>query len=113
LDRVFILGQTAAQANTSNYTIESFDEKAYNPVSSITLNNLMGSPIQLVRWGTAGLAVLTFRDPNNNMPGMLYLIQDTTFVSSSRADVSELSKPHELVKQRAVHRSCSLRYFQL
>ncbi len=63
LDRIFILGQTAAQANTSNYTIESFDEKAYTPVSSITLENLIGGPIQLVRWGTSGLAVLTFRDP--------------------------------------------------
>jgi hypothetical protein len=60
----------------------------------------MGYPIQLVRWGTSGLAVLTFRDPENSMPGMLYLIQDTTFVSNVQADVSELSKSHELVQQR-------------
>jgi hypothetical protein len=49
LDRVFIFGQTDAQANTNNFTIQSFDEKAYTLVSSITIENLLGSPIQLLR----------------------------------------------------------------
>ena len=31
LNRVFILGQTSAQAGTNNYTIQSFDEKALHP----------------------------------------------------------------------------------
>jgi hypothetical protein len=66
LNRVFILGQTAAQSGTNNFTVESFDEKGYTPVSSITLDNLAGSPIQLVRWGTSGLAVLT----SGGVPGM-------------------------------------------
>jgi hypothetical protein len=59
LNRVFVLGQTQAQANTSNFTIASFDQKAFTLVSTITIQNLLGSPFQLVRCGTSGLAVLT------------------------------------------------------
>ena len=100
LDRVFILGQTAAQANTNNFTVESFDEKAYTPVSSITIENVGGSPLQLVRWGTSGLAVLTLAVPGANVPGMLYLIQDATFVSSAPAAAFKPSNTRELVQQR-------------
>ena len=100
LNRVFILGQTAAQANTNNFTIESFDEKAYTPVSSITLANLLGSPIELVRCGTSGLAVLTLSQPNSGLPGMLYLVQDATFVSSAPKAAFQLSKSQELVQRR-------------
>ena len=88
VDRVFILGQTAAQANTNNFTIQSFDEKAFTPVGSITLNNVSGSPIALARWGTAGLAVLTsggLPDILENGSGMLYLVQDAPFVSGTPA----------------------------
>lgn len=86
LNRVFILGQTSTQANTNNFTIESFDQKAFTTVGSITLNNISGSPIALVRWGTAGLAVLTsggLTDILENGSGMLYLVQDTAFVSGT------------------------------
>ncbi len=99
LNRVFILGQTAAQANTNSFTIQSFDEKAYTLVSSITIDNLLGSPIQFVRWGTSGLAVLTLNQGNGS-PGMLYLIQDTSFVSNARTIISPLSEPRELVQLR-------------
>ena len=99
MDRVFILGQTDAQANTNNFTIESFDEKAYTLVSSITVENLLGSPIQLVRWGSSGLAILTI-NYGSGSPGMLYLLQDTTFVSDAQMGVSGLSKPQELVQRR-------------
>jgi hypothetical protein len=104
LNRVFILGQTAAQANTSNFTIESFDEKSYTPVSSITLQDLIGAPFQLVRWGPSGLAVLTFSTSIGinglGSPGMLYLIQDTSFVSSAQSAAAELSKSQEFVQRR-------------
>jgi hypothetical protein len=111
LNRVFILGQTAAQTNTNSFTIESFDEKAYTPVASITLDNLSGSPIQMVRWGTSGLAVLTSGGVPGvyaNSNGMLYLVQDSTFVSnaqSSAAGRARLAAPAqalepELVQQR-------------
>jgi hypothetical protein len=99
LNRMFILGQTAAQANTNNFTVESFDEKAYTPVSSITLENIVGSPIDFVRCGNSGLAVLTINGGSGSQ-GMLYLIQDTTFVSSAKSAASPVSKSQEFVQQR-------------
>lgn len=103
LNRVFILGQTAAQANSTNFTIQSFDQKGFTPVSSITLGNLSGSPIELVRWGTSGLAVLTsggLEDVYANALGMLYLIQDTGFVSNlPPANTTQVTKK-ELVQRR-------------
>jgi hypothetical protein len=100
LNRVFILGQTAAQANTNNYTIESFDEKAYTPVSSITLENLQGTPFAFCRWGTSGLAVLMLAQPLRGLPGMLYLVQDATFVSSAPKAAFGSSRSQELVQRR-------------
>ncbi len=111
LNRVFILGQTESQSGSNNFTIQSFDEKAYTLVSSITLSNLAGSPLQMVRWGTSGLAVLTsggVPDVSENSYGMLYLTQDSTFVSSS-ASAAASNRPMaspvtslqpELVQQR-------------
>ncbi|HKW61737.1 MAG TPA: IPT/TIG domain-containing protein [Candidatus Acidoferrum sp.] len=99
LNRVFIIGQTAAQGGTNNYTLQSFDEKAFTLVSSITLSNLVGSPIELVRWGASGLAVLT-KNQSSGSPGMLYLIQDPTFVSSAQVAASPLFQSRELVQRR-------------
>jgi hypothetical protein len=103
LNRVFILGQTAAQANTNNYTIQSFDQKAFTLVSSITLSNVSGSPIALTRWGNSGLAVLTtggFAGIFENGNGMLYLLQDTTFVSSIKSTTNIRGAAQERVQQR-------------
>jgi hypothetical protein len=104
LNRVFILGQTASQANSTNFTIQSFDQKGFTPVSSITLSNLSGTPIQLVRWGTSGLAVLTsggLEDVYENALGMLYLIQDASFVSNLPPASSTKATMKELVQQRS------------
>ncbi|MGA7521723.1 MAG: IPT/TIG domain-containing protein [Acidobacteriaceae bacterium] len=103
LNRVFILGQTAAQVNSNSYTIQSFDEKAFTLVSSITLNSLAGTPIQMVRWGNSGLAILTSGGiPDDAMPssGTLYILQDGSFVSNAeRTAPSEATKP-ERVQRR-------------
>jgi hypothetical protein len=88
LNRTFILSQTAAQANTNNYTIVSFNQKTFASISSITLNNLSGSPFEMVRWGASGLAILTSggaEDVYASGLGMLYLIQDSSFVSANSA----------------------------
>jgi hypothetical protein len=103
LDRVFILGQTTTQANTNNFTIQSFDQTGFSPISSITVSNLSGSPIEMVRWGTSGLAVLTtggLEDVYENGFGMLYLIEDSNFVSNLQpASPAQVAK-EELVQQR-------------
>lgn len=97
LKSVFILGQTESQANTNNYTIDSFDEMAYTPISSITLTNLLGTPVELVRWGTSGLALLTINQ-NGGPAGMLYLIQDTNFITNATIAASSPLTPQESYK---------------
>jgi hypothetical protein len=79
----FVLSQTAAQAGTNNYTIVSFNQKTFAPISTITLNNLAGAPFEIVRVGASGLAILTSGGEGNiytNGLGMLYLVQDSSFV---------------------------------
>jgi hypothetical protein len=99
LNRVFILGQTSSQTDTYNFTIQSFDEKGFTPISSITLNNLSGSPIEMVRWGASGLAVLTTGGYDGGY-GMLYLIQDSSFVSNLPASSFVQPEKQGLVQQR-------------
>lgn len=98
LNSVFILGQTASQVNTNNYTIDSFNQSAYTPISSITLTNLLGTPIEFVRWGATGLAVLT-ANRNGGPAGMLYLIQDPNFVTNAHLIRSHSFPPQELVQR--------------
>ena len=105
LNRVFILGQTQAQANTNtnSFTIQSFDQKTFSLVSSIIIENLAGSPVQLARWGNSGLAILTFGDGSTSL-GVLYLVQDASFVSSAQKATSSVpqistSRP-ELAQRR-------------
>jgi hypothetical protein len=85
LDRVFILGQTSAQVGTSDYTIESFDQTKFTAIASITINNVVGTPTALIRWGSNGLAFTTLGSPADFIgigPGQLYVINGD-FVKSS------------------------------
>jgi hypothetical protein len=105
LNRVFILGQTSEQANSSNFTVESFNENTYAAVSSITIQNVLGTPIQLIRWGASGLAILTVNpvgvfSGNTGSLGMLYLIEDTNFVSSNVVATPHLPKAKDRVQRR-------------
>lgn len=59
LNTAFFLGQTQAQAGTTNFTIESFNLTQFTPISSVTLSNVAGNPIRLIRWGANGLAFNT------------------------------------------------------
>ena len=78
LGRVFILGQTSAQAGTSSYTIESFDQTHFTPIGSITIQNVVGTPTSFIRWGSNGLAFTTRiggpADFQGTGPGQLYVV---------------------------------------
>ena len=100
LNRVFILGQTQAQTNTNSFTIVSFDQKTFSLVSSITLDNIVGSPVQLARWGNSGIAVLTIADGSGSL-GQLYLVQDATFVSNAQT-LAALAPPISVKEQKFV-----------
>ena len=86
LNRIFVLGQTQQQLNTSNFTIASFDQTTYGLVSSITVPDLLGVPISMGACGNGCLAVATF-NPNwgsiQGPVGMLYLVTDATFISGA------------------------------
>jgi hypothetical protein len=58
-NQVFFVGQTAAQQGTSNYTVESFDQTTFKPISSIVVSNVVGNPTGFVRWGGSGIAFTT------------------------------------------------------
>jgi hypothetical protein len=96
LGRVFILGQTAAQAGTPNYTIESFDQTSFTPIGSITIQNVVGTPTALIRWGSDGLAfttrVGTPADFLSIGPGQLYVISGNS-VNPSDVSSSPAARP--------------------
>ena len=93
LHRVFFFGQMIAQSGTNNYTVESFDDKTFTPVSFLTLSGIYGAPFSMVRWGSSGLALLT-------TDGLLYIVQDATFVSSAAAPSGVHARARENVKMR-------------
>jgi hypothetical protein len=73
---VFILGQTddqqLANAVQVDYTLEVFDQKNFNMTASMVIPNVSGTPIDLIRWGTSGLAFVT--KGSSNAPGQLYIL---------------------------------------
>lgn len=98
LNTMFILGQTAAQAGTSNYAIESFDQAGFTAINSITIDNVVGAPTAFIRWGSNGLAFTTLigtpMDFRGTAPGQLYVISGD-FVNPSGGD-SHSSGPAKL-----------------
>jgi hypothetical protein len=103
LDRVFILGQTPAQAGTSNYTIESFDQTKFTQIGSIAIDNVVGTPTALIRWGSNGLAFTTRigmpTDFTDIGPGQLYVISGTFVATSGGASESSRALPGPPVRR--------------
>jgi hypothetical protein len=89
LETVFILGQTAAQVGTSNYTIESFGQTNFTATDSITIDNVVGAPTALIRWGTNGLAFTTLlgmpADFTGTGPGQLYVVSGDFVAPATRS----------------------------
>ena len=99
-----MLGQTTSQAGTSNFTLASFNEKAFAPISSIVLNGLLGSPIALASEWSTGLALLFFNDVIGGYgglgyggpAGMLYLFTSSSFVAPAPQVDSSASVPGDI-----------------
>jgi hypothetical protein len=89
LNRVFILGQTTAQSGTSSYTIESFDQTTFASIAAVTIDNVVGVPTGLIRWGSNGLAFTTIAGFLSQGiltgPGQLYVIAGS-FVNPSGSE---------------------------
>lgn len=103
LNRVFILGQTPAQVGTSDYTIQSFDQANFTFVGSIPIQNVVGTPTALIRWGTNGLAFTTrvgapidFRGLG---PGQLYVVAGSFVNPSAPASQSFITPQLQRVQR--------------
>ncbi len=68
----YFLGQTPAQKDTPDYTIEAFDLARFTPINSIAISNVAGTPVKLIRWGSNGLAFLT-KDIINTPGGNIFI----------------------------------------
>jgi hypothetical protein len=60
-----------ASSGSNSATIESFDLTHFTPISSITIPNVNGGPIRLIRWGQNGLA---FNTGGFGVSGQVYLV---------------------------------------
>jgi hypothetical protein len=62
--------------------IQAFDTNTFLPIGSIILPDISSSPVNLVRWGTNGLAFNTVPPVSFNEQGKVYLVQ-SELVSSA------------------------------
>ena len=69
LNRAFVLGYSSAPTSSARYVLDIFDFRRETLLNSLSIPALSGNPIQMLRWGSQGLAILT------DTPGMLYLLQ--------------------------------------
>jgi hypothetical protein len=103
LDRVFILGQSPAQAGTQNYTIESFDQAKFTAIGSIAIDNVVGTPTALIRWGTNGLAFTTMVGTPTNFlgtgPGQVYVISGDYVTQAANSSQSSRTEPMSPVQR--------------
>jgi hypothetical protein len=80
IGNAYFVGQSASQALTVAYLLQSFNLAKYTPVAQLPLYQVEGLPQHIVRWGTNGLAFATKRvancvvSPCSIQDGRLYVI---------------------------------------
>jgi hypothetical protein len=109
LKRAFFIGQTPFSGSPSGtFTLESFDIDHFTPIASLTLDNIVGTPTHLIRWGSNGLAITTstgsFGVPTPS--GGVYIVSGS-FVDGSGSDA--VAKPTENVQRTWTHRQAVTR----
>jgi hypothetical protein len=93
LGLAYFLGQTTSQIGgnygqgTANYTLQIFNLKTYALLDTIVIPNVIGLPIQMVRWGASGLAFTTENGDyeGDNAPGLTYLLSGPEIASGNPA----------------------------
>jgi hypothetical protein len=99
LNLVFFLGQTVAQRGSTDYTVTSYNQKTFAPVSSITIPSLVDFPVAFIRWGVSGLALVTYdyySDLAASPPGVLYILNDRSFVTADQPAASRTHPPEQV-----------------
>ena len=59
LNIAYYLGQGDSEQGTQEYTLEAFDMTHFTFLGAVSIPNVVGAPVKLIRWGTNGLAFLT------------------------------------------------------
>jgi IPT/TIG domain len=89
LGRAFFIGQTPDQINTEAYTLQIFDLTKFTLLDSIVIPNVIGTPVQMVRWGTSGIAFTTANNNDYNYAaGMTYILSGTSISGATPAGVT-------------------------
>lgn len=58
--RVYFLVQSVdSNSGLSTYTVQTFDINTFNPISTVSIQNMQGTPTHLIRWGNGGVAFTT------------------------------------------------------
>lgn len=85
LNIAYFIGQTQDEGGTQEYAVEAFDLTQFTLLGAISIPNVVGTPVKLIRWGTDGLAFLTSNGPGGPAQGDgVYLISGA-FVTSPAA----------------------------
>jgi hypothetical protein len=77
--RVFYVN-SIFESGSSSVLLQVFDADTFLPIGSLTLPGVTGAPVNLVRWGTNGLAFNTKPSLGSSDPNQVYILQ-TEFVS--------------------------------
>ncbi|NYF52698.1 YncE family protein [Tunturiibacter gelidoferens] len=88
LGMAFFLGQSIDNFGSSTYTLQSFDIRHFTPIATLTINNVVGTPTHLIRWGTDGLAFTTSNEfgPPGTTGGAVYIVSGS-FVQGTGSNV--------------------------
>jgi hypothetical protein len=70
---------------TSCYTVESYNLTNFAYMNSLTMSNVQGEPINMIRWGTSGLAF-------NTDTGQVYLVDISTLLQPAPAGADQNRK---------------------
>ncbi len=84
LGTAFIVGKTSLDTANS-YTVESFDMQTLAPIATLQIQNVVGMPARVIRWGTNGLAFTTFTYLGAPNPGQAVYLISGSFVGAPQA----------------------------
>lgn len=66
LNIAYFVGHLQTASSAQEYTLEAFDLTHFTVLGAISIPNVVGVPVKLIRWGTNGLAFLTQTLNTNN-----------------------------------------------
>lgn len=86
LNVAYFIGYGNVQQGTPQYTLEAFDMTNFTLLGAVAIPNVVGNPVDLVRWGSNGLALLTNQGFNGPVQGTgVYLISGAFVTTPSGA----------------------------